>query len=374
MDRIRICQLITELRLSGAERVVYELSTRLDRQQFDVQVVSLRGGQVADMLRDAGIRCTVLGVRGKWDVLRLGDLTDLLRRDRVDVLHTHLFHADLAGRPAARLAAVPHLVHTVHVAEQRFRPWRFAYARLLGGYCDRIICVSESVRAHHLAHSGLPQSLYTVIPNGIDVPKYARDESARRRLRDEWKLRDDQVLAGFVGRLDPQKGIDVLVSAAAHLAARGTPMELVIAGDGPRRGLVENFVACGEGGRHTRFLGFVQDVAALYSALDLLVLPSRWEGWPLTAAEAMAAGLPVIGARSPGVVDVVVDGVTGLLFEPTDSIGLAELLDSTLRDEPLRRRLSQAAAAKAQEYDIAANIVAHQRLYREVVAGQGAGV
>jgi glycosyltransferase involved in cell wall biosynthesis len=372
MRRIRICQLITELAPAGAERCVYELATRLDKGRFDVQVAALRGGLVAEWLARAGVTVTVLNVRYKLDLLRLPALTEVLRRGRFDIVHTHLFHADLAGRPAAHLAAVPHIVHTVHVAERRFRPWQYAYARFLSGYCDRMICVSRAVRDHHAKRSGLPLWRYAVIPNGIDAEAYRRDEDARRRLREEWGAGEEPLFA-FVGRLDHQKGIDILLSAMSHLGARGCPRRLIVAGDGPRRRLVENFIDRGEGGRSCRYLGFVDDVRALLSAVDVLVMPSRWEGFGLVAAEAMAAGLPVIGTRVAGLSEVVVDGQTGVLVDREDVVGLAETISRLAEDAELRGRLGDAGRERvAREYPISATIAAHEALYAEV-AGEVSG-
>jgi glycosyltransferase involved in cell wall biosynthesis len=370
MRRIRICQLITELRPGGAERCVYELSRRLDRGRFDVQVAALRGGPVGDWLRAAGVAVTVLGVRGRWDVLKLATLTDLLRRGRIDIVHTHLFHADLAGRLAAIGANVPHLVHTVHVAEGRFRPWRFAFARLLAGRCDRVVAVSQAVRDDHARRCGLPAWRYAVIPNGIDASAYAADPRARRTLRSKWGIADAQVLLAFVGRLDRQKGIDILLSAMSHLGARGRPMSLVIAGDGPQRYIVENFIRYGEGGRHTRWLGFVGDVRGVLSAADVFVMPSRWEGLPLAAVEAMAANLPVIGADAPGLREVLDAGRAGLMIDDGDVVALAEAVERLSGDPALRARLAETGRRRAvQHYSIAANVAAHEALYEQVAAG-----
>ncbi len=369
MRRLRVCQLITELGPAGAERCVYELSRRLDRDRFDVQVVALRDGEVGDWLERAGIKVTVLGVHGRFDMLKFRKLARLLRQEQIDLLHTHLFHADLVGRPAAYLADVPHIVHTIHVAEARFRPWQFAYARIMANTCDRLVCVSESVREFHSRKTGLPLWRYGVIPNGIEAAAFAHDAAARKKLRQEWGLADDQPCAAFVGRLDYQKGVDTLIAAASHLAARGAPINLVIAGDGPQRKIVSNFVKHGEGGKQCRMLGFVGDVRSLLSAVDLFVMPSRWEGFGLAAAEAMAAELPVIATRVAGLREVVVHGETGLLVEPDNGAVLADAIENLLADEPLRKKFGRAGKARVvQQYDIAANIAAHEKLYAEIAA------
>ena len=367
MGRIRICQFITELGPAGAERCVYELATRLDRELFDVQVMSLRGGAVADWLIRAGIKTTSLNLRGKWDLPRLQKIVRRLKAEKIDILHTHLFHADVVGRLAARLAGIPHLVHTVHVAERRFRPWRFGWARLASGWCDRIVCVSGGVQVHHAAHSRLSRRFYQVIPNGVDLSAYFSDRQSRTALRQQWGVGDSEVLVAFVGRLDRQKGIDTLVGAVTHLAARGSPVRLVIAGDGPMREMVETFIACGEGGQYARRLGLVEDVRGVLSAADMLVMPSRWEGFGLAAAEAMAAGLGVIATRVAGLDEVVADGQTGILVEPEDYVGLAEAMANMLGDRELRERFGRAGRQRVSErYNIADTIAAHQKLYTEL--------
>lgn len=369
-ERYRICELITELAPAGAERCVYELATRLDRRVFDVQVAALRGGRVAEMLAAAGVKVTVLGMRGKWDLPRARRLAGLLKRERIDLLHTHLFHADVAGRLLARRCGVRRLVHSVHVAEKRWRPWHFGWSRWMAGRCDRIVCVSQAVREFHGRRTGLSAEHYTVIVNGIDVAAYGHDGEARRRLRGQWGVADGDVVFAFVGRLDYQKGLDTLMAAMEPVMGRRDDVYLVIAGQGPMRASAERFAA--RAGRRVRLAGFVEDVRALYSAADALVMPSRWEGLPLTAVEAMAAGLPVAGTRVEGLSEVVLDGLTGVLVEAEDAPALAEAMLHLAGDAELRSRLGRSGRDRAREsFSIEKNVAAHERLYLEVLgAGQ----
>jgi len=371
MPRIRICEIITELAPAGAERCVYELATRLNKDRFDTEVIGLRGGQVAEWLAQAGVKVSVLGVRSRLEFWRILNLTEMLRRGQFDIVHTHLFHADLVGRAAARLAAVRHIVHTIHTAEGRFRPWQFAYTRFLSGYCDRLVCVSRSARDYHARCSGLPLERYTVIPNGVDTEAFRPDPACRQRFRQEWGLGDGEVLVCFVGRLDHEKGIDTLLAAMSHLGARGHATDIVIAGDGPRRAIVENFIRHGEGGRRCRLLGFVQDVRGALNAADIFVMPSRWEGFGLAAAEAMSMGLPVIATRVPGLSDLVIDGQTGLLIDRGDAVSLAEAITQLAGDAERRRRFGQAGRdSVTQRYPISANIAAHEQLYADVAGNE----
>lgn len=371
MQPVRVCQLITELRPGGAERCVYELATRLDRSRFDVQVVALRGGSVADELTAAGVKVTVLGVGCKCSPMVVGKLRSLrclLKRERIVLLHTHLFHAGLAGRLAARRAGTGRLVHTVHVAERRWRPWQFAFAKRTAGRCDRVIAVSQSVKDWHQARTGLADEHYTVIPNGVDTEAFSPDADARERLRRQWQVGPDDVAAVFVGRLARQKGVDVLLAATEQFLARTPNATLLIAGDGPMWRKVQRF--CRASGR-ARCLGFVDDVPGLLNAADLFVLPSRWEGWPLALGEAMSTGLPAIGADSPGIRDVIDPGRTGLLVPAEDPAALAGAMAELAGSAELRQRLGSAGQRHIREgFSVGQYIGAHEGLYESIMAGR----
>lgn len=370
MPRVRICQIITELRPAGAERMVYELSTRLDRELFDVHVLSLRGGEVAQWLQRAGVSVTVLGVRGKWDLGKFFQLVRFLRQGRFDLVHTHLFHADLAGRPAARRAGVPHLVHTEHIAEMRFRPWQFAWARLTDRWCEKIICCSAAVRDHHARKSHIDPARYTVIYNGIDLPAYARNQERRRELRQQWGIGPAQPTIAWVARLDRQKNVELFLDALAQLRRQRQDFRVVMAGEGPERPRVEAFGAQDDNARWLKMLGHTGDVAGVLSAADLFVLPSRWEGLPLVAAEAMAAGLAVVGTRVPGLAEAVDDGRTGILVESKNLDQLVGAIARLLDAPDLRDAMGQAGLRRVnQMFSIQANVQAHQELYLKVLQG-----
>ena len=368
---IRICQMITELAPAGAEACVWELATRLPPDRFHVEVAALRGGAVADRLRQAGVAVHTLGVTGRLDVTKWPRLVRILRRRGFDILHTHLFHADLAGRPAGIAAGVRHIVHTVHVAERRFRPWQFAWARWMAASADRIVCVSTGVRDFHARRAGLPLGRYTVIHNGIDAARYARDTRRRAELRRRWGLGDDDVLCAFVGRLDRQKGVDVLLEAFAASAAACGRLHLLLAGDGPLAGLVTRWMARSPSAPRVRAIGFTDDVPAVLAAADVFVQPSRWEGFCLAAAEAMAAALPVVACDVPGLNEVVADGQTGILCRPDSPACLTDALTRLAEDADLRAALGAAGLRRVkQRFDVATFIDRHAALYQSLLAGR----
>jgi len=363
---LRICEMITELGPAGAERCVYELATRLPSERFAVEVVALRGGAVADALAAAGVPTRVMDVRGKLDLLRWRPLVRTLREGRYDILHTHLFHAGLVGAAAARRAGVPRWIHSEHVVERRRRPWRFWWGRRVGRRADAIVCVSEGVRADHQRRTGLGDEHYAVIHNGIDVGRYTRNEAARAAWRRRWGLNDGDVAAVFVGRLDGQKGIDVLLAGFEPAAGEIDGLHLVLAGDGPQRRAVERWrTASGVGGR-VRVLGHVDDVPGVLAGGDLLVQPSLWEGFCLAVAEAMAAGLPVVATNIPGLNEVATSE-TALLIPPGRVGPFTEALAALAASAALRRRLGAAGRARVERrFTLDRFVAAHAALYEQV--------
>jgi len=369
---IRICQFITELRPAGAERCVYALAARLPAERFTVEVAALRGGPVADALRAAGATVHVLGAAGKLDVSVWPKAARLLRRGRFDILHTHLFHADFVSRTAAVAAGIPHAVHTVHVAERRFRPWQFAWTHLTAGGLDRIVCVSEGVRDFHAARTHLSPDTYTVIHNGIDADRMTRSDTLRRRFREQWGLKTSDILCAFVGRLDRQKGIDVLLDGFQRAAADNPDLHLVLAGDGPLRRRVSDWLERSPAGSRARALGFIGDVTPVLSAADIFCQPSRWEGFCLAAAAAMAAGLPVAGSDVAGLNEVVADGRTGLLRPPGDAEAFADALTRLAADAAVRADMGDAGRRRVLErFALDRFCDDHARLYESLVSDTG---
>jgi glycosyltransferase involved in cell wall biosynthesis len=369
---IRVMYILTELAPGGAERCVANLATGLDRRRFEASVVGLRGGPMADELRAAGVRCESLDLYCRCDASALARLVRRMRRFRPDIVHTHLFHADLAGRFAAAWVGSAKLIHTVHVAEQRPRRAQFLWARWARGACDRIVCVSEAVRDHHRRRSGLPAGDYRVIRNGIDVDRYGRDDDARRRLRRQWGVKPGERVGCFVGRLDRQKGVDVLAEALVRLGSDAPIGRWMIAGEGPERAWLSDRVDRAGLADRVRLLGRVDNVPELLSACDIFALPSRWEGLPLAAMEAMAAGLAVVVSDGPGLTEVVQDGRTGLVVPVGDVASLARALRSLAEDAALRSRLATEATRDARRrFGLSRYLASHEALYVDTLGRPG---
>jgi len=376
---LRVLHIISELGFGGAETTVYNLATALSARGHAVHVAGLFDPPGLD--RDIGhelahhaVTVHRLRMRNKLDLPRLLRLVPLIRRTRPDIIHTHLWHADVAGRLGCQLAGRrrPVLVSTVQTAEGRPMGWRFAINRLTGRLEDATAFVSPSVMGFCARHGGLRAGRCLVIPNGIDLRRFG-ELPDRREFRARWAVPTEALVVGTVARLERYKAVADLVRAFAVLAGRWDGAMLVIAGSGPEEGSLRTQIrAVGLAGR-VRLVGFQRDVRPVLAALDVFVLPSRWEGLPLAALEAMAAGLPVVVTDVPGSRDLIRHERTGLVVPAGDVGALAGAVERCWSGGDFGKRLGRLARQAAAAYSIDQMVARYEQLYWEVLRAAGRG-
>jgi sugar transferase (PEP-CTERM/EpsH1 system associated) len=352
--RDRVVHVSFGLDVGGQEKLLVEFARHASRGRFDLQFVSLGArGVLAEDIEGLGWPVVALGVPSGLRPSLTIKLARLFRRWRPVVVHTHDQRALVYAGPAAWLTGVPMLVHTRHGRDVHATPRQTALIRQLAKLVDRFVCVSEEVAALS-REQGIGGSRLRTIRNGIDLERFG-------------SLGPDPAgPAVTVARLSPEKDVANLVRATA-MAARQVPgLRVEVAGGGPCREDLERLAAeLGVAGRLS-FLGEVRNVAALLARARMFVLPSRSEGIPLTALEAMACGLPVLATRVGGLAEVVEDGSTGLLVPPADPAALAEVM-AALWDDPDRRdRMGRSGRRRAVErFDVRRMVAQYESLYRE---------
>jgi glycosyltransferase involved in cell wall biosynthesis len=332
--------------------IVAALASTLDAERYELCAWYLNG-ESADLTPIAGVRSDVVAFGGG------GDVVGALRfAGRVAVLRPQIVHLHVGGRSRTRLLRAltsARLVAHLHAAAgDDGRPLRLErFARS----ADAVLATSHAVA--DLA--GVPA---TVVHPGVRIPEPPPPRRAS----------GDTPTIGVVARLEPVKGIDTLLHAAAALRARRPGFRLQIAGSGSAQAQLvalrdrlrlENVV---------EFLGWRDDLARLHAGWDVFALPSRHEGFGLAALEAMAAGLPVVASRTGGVPELVVDGETGVLVEPADVAGLAAGLERLIADPTLRAGMGAAARNRAEEHFGAARMGdAVASVYDALLAGDREG-
>lgn len=347
---MRIQVVIAELGAGGAEEVAVTIATAAAAAGHEVTVASTPGFRV-DRLEAAGVRHVPVRLAGRNPLALLGAVRLLRSLERPDVVHAHNPKATLV----ARLAFGPDVpvLTTLHGVA---RTERALAARILRWASDRVAVVSWHLR-RQLERDGCPAARIEVVPNAVGpLPAYPR-----ARARAELGLAPDAVVGLCLARMVGQKRHDLLVEAWASVA----DAVLLVAGDGPTRARMADEVGRRGLDARIRLLGERPDVARLMAASDFLVLPTDWEGHPVSVLEAMAAGLPVVASRVAGLVEHFADAA--LLVEPGSARALAVALDDVATSAVLRAELaSRGRALVARRGGVDAMVARYTDLYAQL--------
>ena len=350
--------------MHGVKRLFSWMIPRFDPAGFNVSLLSLRKRDLSEEPLEAlGIDITYLE-RSKFDPMTLPALLKVVDRKQPDILHMHGYGATTFGRLVAAARGIPTILH--EHANLTDTPWFQKVAdRLLEPYTDIAMAVSKSTAEFVIRARQIPASKVKVVYLGAPVEEFGRPRSLEEiaAARAELGLRADEFVAGTITRLHDSKGNSYLVDAAARVVAARPGVRFVLVGEGPLRSDLEAQAArLGLGDRFV-FAGFQRDAARTLSAFDLAVFPSLWEGTPLTAFEALAAGKPIVATDADGLVDILADGHDAVIVPKANADALAEKIVWLIDRPEERARLSAAASESGQGYDIGAFVRKMERLY-----------
>jgi len=364
-----IVLVITQLDPGGAERALAQLALRLDRQKFRPIVISLRARPVVgraflvETLEAAGIPVEFLNARHKWELPRaVWRLRRRLRAVRPVAVQSFLFHANVVAALAGKWAGVP-VVAGVRVADpirsrQRAERW-------LAPLISRFVCVSQSVADFCEQTAGIAREKLVVIPNGVDVEKFAHAQPVDRAAL---PVPAGRRLLIAIGRLEKQKGHDWLLPVLARAFPQLPEHDLLLVGDGPEQARLQQ--QAGELGIASRvhFLGWRGDIPALLRAAELLLLPSRWEGMPNVLLEAMAAGLPVLTTRVEGTTEILGPLAPEQSVPAGDAAAFERALVSLASDAARSVDLGQQNRARVlASFSLAFSVQAYEQIYMELM-------
>lgn len=313
------------------------------------------------------------------DLAALGELRGILRGIRPDIVHTHNPKPGVYGRIAARMAGVPSIVNTVHglYASRDDRLSRrvavYAVERLAAFFSD-VELVQNAEDLDTLAQLGIPRRRLRLLGNGVDLSRFSLGgdyDERRRRTREEIGASEASVVVSTVGRLVWEKGYRELFEASRRVHEQHPQALFVIAGPtepSKADGVTPEDISSVDG-PGLRFLGYRPDPEDIYAASDLFVLPSYREGFPRSAMEAAAMGLPIVTTDVRGCRQVVEGGRTGLIVPPRDAGALASAISNLVSDPTRRQRMSIAAAEKAKrDFDQQRVIDVTLQVYEELLS------
>lgn len=386
MRRLRVLHVITRLDRGGSAENTLLTAARMNKMRFALAVAvgPTQGARspTEAQAREGGVEFwkvphLVRPICPLRDILALGELWQLTRRGRYDIVHTHTSKGGLLGRLAARLAGVPVVVHTPHghvfygyygPVLSRVFVWLERWAARL---TDRLVALTRAEAEEQVRFGVAPAEKFAVIHSGVDFAPFHREGRDPRAVRRELGIPAEGLVIGTLGRLTPIKGQADLVTAFAGVRRQVENAWLLLVGDGEERPALEQQArALGIEGRVV-LAGWREDVAAMLRAMDLFAFPSLNEGMGKALVEAMYAGLPVVATRVGGIPELIEHNREGLLVPARRPELLEAALLELAQDPPQRCRLGQAAAQKARVYSVEHMIEKLEALYMSLLEEKG---
>ena len=377
MTALRITHIITGLSTGGAEMMLYKLVSRMDRNEFEIHLVSLMDmGLIGEKIQDSGVPVTVLGMkRGRPDPRMMIKLARWLRQDRPDIIQTWMYHADLIGGLAAKIAGgIPVIWNIRHSnldpkGNKNTTLWTAKVCTKLSDWLpSKIVCCSHASEQVH-TRLGYNQNNMVVIPNGFDLDVFLPDMNARKAIRKELALAEETTLVGLIARFNTQKDHQNFFQAAGLLHQNRPDVHFVLCGNGIdwKNSKLTEWIVEAEVKSVTHLLGHRSDIPSIQAALDISSSSSYGEGFPNVIGEAMACGVPCV-VTDVGDSSKIVD-VTGIVVPPRDPQALADGWGSLIEMGAVARRKLGIAARKRIQDNYSLSMIAgqYEDLYHKVV-------
>ncbi len=370
MKRLKICHILYGLGVGGIETLAVKLCNRMDSTRFDHLIVSLtRVDELEPELEPGAARVVYFDKGPGTDVQIYPRIARLMLRERPDVVHTRNWATFLEGVVPSLAARVPGRLHSFdgmnagELGPERKR--RVVVQRLLLRYVDKVVARSDAMRDAMCSLLHLDPANVDLIADGIDLDRFDRPVD-RVAVRGRFGLSADDIVVGIVARLDPVKDHGTLLEAMAVAVAKEPRLKLLVVGGGPLAGDLADRAAALPCSSHIVFAGQQLDVPALYRAMDIYAQPSLYEGVSGAILEAMAARLPVVTTPVGGTVDIVADGVTGLLVPVKNPAALGDALVRVASDPALGGRLGAAGRRLVEtRYSLEQVVNQYARAYEE---------
>ena len=353
---IHVLQVTSGAIWGGAERHVASLLEGFRHRAVRLSLAVFADGRLAAEARRLNVAVFCLPKRFRGDPGPLWGLVRLIRRQRVDIVHTHMTSGNVYGRIAARLALGRRLISTLHHVDRENLPFLppvlqhlfFDGDIRMAGMCDRVIATSEHLRRSLIA-GGMSERKVVTILNGVNLDSIGKGPRAADELRQELGLARGTPVVGIIGRLVPVKNHALFLRAARAILDRGVRARFVLVGDGPLRGPLRALAHDLELDEHVVFAGFRADVMTLLPIFDLCVLSSNSETSAYGVSEPMAMGRPVVATAVGGVPELIDHGIDGWLCPPRDVVALADGVCALLADPAAAAAMGERAARKVRE-------------------------
>lgn len=372
--RIKVLQVIndTGTGIGGGENYILTLAKHMPKAGFDLVCTCYPGGEFEKVLKGNGIESFPINLSRKGSFSVAMAIAGFCRNNNVDIVHAHGATGALAARMASLIPGGIRPVTTYHIAITNITDipfWKkkiFAlFDRSTSVVDKKILSVSHAVKEIMIREAFFARNRISVLHSGIDVSRFKNRQ--RGKVRRELCLPDPVTVIGVVARLSEEKGIGYLLEAMPHVLERYPNLYLLIAGDGPIKDKLKNLSVHMGLEQNVIFLGYRNDIPEFMTDLDLLVMPSLAEGFPLSLLEGMAVGLPIVATRVGGIPEIITDGREGILVSPSDPLALSNSIIHILEDEPFRKEMIEKDREKVNIlFSLEKMLTEMSKIYRQV--------
>jgi len=378
MPKVRILYVITKLELGGAQKQLLTLINRLDHEKFLPFLFTARDGLlVQEALSIRGLtlkksKCLERPINPGKDLLALAEIYFFIKKNKIDIVHTHSSKAGILGRWAARLTKVKVILHTVHGwsfndYQSTLKRKLFIYLeKITARFTDRLIVVSNHDKIKGLENRIGRAEQYCLIRYGINYEEFQNLRS--QNLKKELSINSTSLTVGMISCFKPQKSPQDFIRVAALVNQIMPDVKFLLVGDGILRRSIETKIKKLKLQNNVILTGWRRDIPKILSTINVFMLTSLWEGLPITVLEAMIASKPVVVTDTGGVSEVIQEGKTGFLVTPSDTKKMAAKLISILKDEGLRETMGQNAKAfLGPDFRFEAMLANTEQLYQSLI-------
>lgn len=365
---MKIVHLIHSTDIGGAEKLVVDLLNNIDLSKHNITIICPNNSKVIEFMKSnlkKDIKIVPIAPKNKYDIKNMVLLVKYLRRNKFDAIHMHLEYK--YGTFAAKLSGIKNIYWTQHLTE----PYKKQYEHKINASLSRqskcIIAVSNGVK-DFLVEKGIDEKKIKVVLNGVDIKRFEIIEVDKESFRDKFGIDANDIVIGQIGRLHEQKGHKYLLQALPYILDNIKNIKVLIIGDGELKEELVNLVTKLKLENKVKFVGFRKDIPELLNFIDILVMPSLYEGLPLTVLEAMACRTAVIGSNIEGIREVIDSNNTGILVAKENVQELGAALNRLILDSELRKKIeSNAWSTVRQNHTIEIMARQYEEIYDEYI-------
>ena len=374
-NKYHILFVIDSLSFGGGERVFAQIINGLPQEQYTIFLAFYPNEEFLHAVDNASVHFFSTDFSRRLNFSLIPRLTKIIRENEINIVHGQGARAEFYARLASRLAGTSKYVSTIAMPVEGFDVgpvrkgiYRF-FDRFSERFVDRFLVVSDALRLAMIKKHGIPAEKVIRIYNRIEIDHYSpREENgSREQIRREFNVGEDTLLVGAVGRLVWQKGFEYLIRAIPNILETSPRTRLLLVGQGPLREELEELAKNLKLDEHVIFTGFRSDIREILSAIDMLVVPSLLEGFPMITLEGMAMAKPVIATHIDGIKEQIVDTESGILIPPRDLGAITEAIVRLSTDRELAQKLGLEARRRVEnEFTVERMVSQTDKVYQSL--------